>query len=358
MLLSSARKMLQRLCAALVLCGLGATSRIAIAQHEQSLEVVWLETASSEIDQRVEGQLSDTHWRLATQVAEFGQTRLPLAFRVAHQRGARAVAWLEDRGVLLELYILDVRRSRLSRREVPAAQDPSQQSATLETVALITRATLQSIEAGAEVGDAVEEPAAPTATPPPEPVRHEEQAPPSDSGAAGWARASVSTAYNLGSVFAGAALGGGAQLDALRIGASLRASLPQHGALSLSDGTQSDLELWRAGIAVATEYDIALSRDWSAYFGGSGSLGLLHRSLERSNSVQPSPSRIHLIPSIGALLGLELSLSPRHTWLELSLGLDYLLRVPHFRLGPAPGEPAPLQLQRLEPSAALGLRFR
>jgi hypothetical protein len=358
------RETLRRVCATLVLCALSTAPRSGLARDEPPLEVVWLETASAEMEQRVEGQLSDTNWRLAPHSAQAGKTRLAQAFGAARQRGARAVAWVESDAALLELYILDVQRSRLSRREIPTTEDPTQRSATLETVALIVRATLQSIEAGAEVGDQVVEPAAPAPPLPLEP-RPRPDVPPRaddegalDEGAAGWARFGVSVAHNLGSVFAGAALGGGAQFDALRVGASLRASLPQHAAFSLGDGTRGELELWRAGIAVSAEYGVALSREWSGYLAASGALGLLHRALEQSDGLQPSAARIHPIPSVGAQLGLEFNLNPRHTWLELSLGLDYLLRVPHFRVGPAPSETTSLQLQRLEPSAGLALRFR
>lgn len=331
--------------------------------------VLWLTPADPELGNRVRGQLIDTAWQLVERPthAQFNagdsNAQLRTAFAGARQTQAAAVAWVREDAARIQVLVLDVAQSRLSVRDVPRqVDDGAQQSAAFETVALIVRATLVSIESGTQVGDAVVEPSAPApvAQDAPNVERTTRSQPPSgDGGVALWARMGAQVNLNSDQILFGPGVGLGLTVEPARFGLVGHWLLPHEQQASYVEAgvtRQVALDLWRLGVAVSAEYEWALSSQWAVFLGLQPGLTVLHRATQRSATIQPSSDASHLLPTLGVTAGVAGPQLADTFTPELTLGLQAFARLPTLRLGPAPEAALDQQLARFEPW--LGLAFR
>jgi hypothetical protein len=335
--------------------------------------LLWLTPSDPELSNRLRGQLVDTSWQLVERAtnpqfkAGDRGAQLRVAFEEARVAQAKAVAWVREDDQRIQVLILDVAHSRLSVRDVPRPiADSAQQSAALETAALIVRATLASIDSGTQVGDAVEEPSPLPASAPSVPSASSEQmstesSPPTTDARSGlWLRVGGQVHVNSEQFRFGPFAGLGVAVEQIRVGVLGHFLLPSRQRAHYVDATGRravELEFWQLGLALGIEYDWMLSTQWAVFLGVQPGLTVLHRATRATATLQASPDSGYLLPTVGFHVGLAGPALADVLRPELMLGALVFTRVPELRVGPTPETELDWQPSRFEPWLGLGFRL-
>jgi hypothetical protein len=336
-----------------VLPASGATFRVLLRiEDEDGLKLA----------QRIEGQASD----LAVEITAIAATKfeptidaqLRAADLLAAEHNAQAVVWWDrarpdstPTGAGWRLYILHLGRGRVLVRSLGQGADQTHaDSAILEEAALVVRATLQALLAGAEVGvqrSVVERPAAPPRKP--EPSRDAgrdhaaSRAAPELASAAGVFAVDAGWQIALDGISAwgqrGPTLSGGRSGAEWLVGLTLAASL----GADLESGPVT-LRLARHSatgrIALRTP-----GSQWELAAGAQFGVALFARSTTgTAPGLEPSADRIYWSLLVGPELSASLRpLWPQQSWrIGLVVGADYVPGAAEFGIG------TPLQFQRLD----------
>ncbi len=134
-----------------------ASRALAQPPPAEAEHVLVLGPIDAALAERLDGQLNDLSLAIRYRDAAEPAPTFRSALALADASGALSVVHFEVGAESIHVFVVDARTRRLFARRVTATPPPLEDSAALESVALIVRASLQALAAGAAIGDEVPE---------------------------------------------------------------------------------------------------------------------------------------------------------------------------------------------------------
>ncbi len=255
------------------------------------------------------------------------------------------MVWFQPDGAAWTVHVAEPGAGRLLSRRVDAQGDLAG-SASAEAVALVVRAALAAIAEGGSIGV---EPAAPAVD------AAVEAQPPMAPRTTRRTYAALGWSGIAGGVGPAVQHGVSGRLGAVAGGWRAGVTLAAHPAITV-DEPGATMELSRGALGVLVARDVV-------HAGGGWALSLeLGASATRFARVttsadaprMPTPPAVTWAPTVSASLRAARRIAGG-TWLELSAGVDALLRVPAFALAAPGGLDTYAKMAPVQPQASLGL---
>jgi hypothetical protein len=315
------------------------SARLARAEPARMVAVVLVaDDGEAELAGRVEGQTSDLALALVIERAPRAVPagpELSEAAAIAGRHRARVVVWFERDASSWLVHVAEPEQDREFVRRV-AAQGDLASSATAEGVALVVRGSLRALAAGGTIGVAG-----------PSPARDERRG----FAAIGWRGVTAGGPTIHNGVAARAGFGFG------RWHADLASSFYPTVGLARRD-TTIDLERWSfaAGLGVELGADPAAdSVGWRAGFAvDAGATRFSRVTTSAGEELNATPPETTWSPTASARVRAARRVSGR-VWLELGVGVEFLLRAPEFGVSNGGTFVLHTRLHPVEPFGVLGL---